>query len=274
MPSPSRIVYPVKPKARRRFPKRIVLALGVFGGLIALGAGLWYLANLPYLSVDRIEVRGASFLPPEEIEAVLRDSIADRGWWGFIPRNNFFAVSGEALEHTLKQQFPAIKAVRVDKHFPHRLAVAVEERTLWGVYCVAQGAESSGPCFYLDTSGTAYEELSQFEGWLLPVIYGGLPTAAGAQPVPQPTLHYFEEARDALVPLKGVLLSAAISSSTPSDVRLGLAEGWTLLVSTARPVPEWLQALETILEQEVGARRPELEYVDLRFGNKVFYKFK
>ena len=273
MPPPSRVVYPVKPKARRPFPKRMAFVFLALAALAALGGGLWYVANLPYFRVDRVEISGTSVLPAAEIERAILDSIS--GTVGSIfPRDNFFFISGEALEHTLKRQFPAIRAVNVDKHFSHRLAVAVEERTLWGVYCVAQGTESAGPCVYLDTSGTAYEELSQFEGWLLPVIYGGLPAAVGTQTVPQATLQFFEAARDALTPLDGILISATISSSTPTDVRLGLAEGWTLVVSTSRPVPEWLQALETILEKEIGAKRPQLEYVDLRFGNKVFFKFK
>lgn len=272
---PSRIVYPVKPKARRPFPKRIALALGVFGALIVLGGGLWYVANLPYLAVDRLEVRGASLLPPAEIEAAVHESIAGRGRWGFIPRSNFFAVSGKAIEYLLRQRFPSIEQVDVGRRFPDRLVIEIKERTLWGVYCSrGDSNEPPGSCAYLDTSGTAYAELSQFQGWLLPVVFGSGSVALGTAPIPPATLAFFGQARAALAAVGGDLLAMRLSTSTPADARLELAEGWELWVNTGRPTSEWSSALETVLEQEIGARRPLLEYVDLRLGNKVFYKYR
>ena len=275
MPSPSRIVYPVKPKARRPFPKRIAFVLLAPAALAALGGGLWYVANLPYLAVDRLEVRGARLLLPSEIEAAVRESIAGRGRWGFIPRSNFFAVSGEAIEKRLGERFSSIEHVDVGRRFPDRLVIEVKERTLWGVYC-SRGDTDEPPrsCAYLDTSGTAYEELSQFQGWLLPVIFGSGSVVLGTAPIPPATLAFFGQARAALAAVGGELLAVRLSTSTPADARLELAEGWELWVNVTRPTSEWSSALEAVLEQEIGARRPLLEYVDLRLGNKVFYKYR
>ncbi len=275
MPPPSRIVYPIKSKPQRPFSKRIAFVLLASAALGFLAGGLWYVANLPYLAVDRLEVRGASLLSPSEIETAVRESIAGRGRWGFIPRSNFFAVSGKAIEKRLGERFPSLEHIDVGRRFPDRLVIEIKERTLWGVYC-SRGDTDDAPrsCAYLDTSGTAYEELSQFQGWLLPVVFGSGSVALGTAPISPATLAFFGQARAALAAVGGDLLALRLSTSSAADARLELAEGWELWVSTDRPIAEWSGVLETVLEQEIGARRPLLEYVDLRLGNKVFYKYR
>ncbi len=273
MPPPSRIIYPAKPRAPKRFPRKILFTVLAGLAVAVLGGGAWYMANLPYLAVDRIEVTGAAVFSPLEIEGIVREALSGVTW-AVLPRRNFFIVSGEAIEHQLRRQLPQIEAVDVGKRFPDRLLVRISERKLWGVYCVRVPGEPPGSCAYLDTHGVAYEELSRFAGWLLPVIYGAAPARLGDPAVPAGTLEFFNGAAAALASLGGELLSLSRSTTTPDDVRLSLAEGWSVWLTASRPIPEWLDILRTVLEKEIGGRRSELDYVDLRFGAKVFYKFR
>ena len=51
-------------------------------------------------------------------------------------------------------------------------------------------------------------------------------------------------------------------------------EGWSVIVTRAKEPELWLPVLRTLLTEEIKGRRNQLEYLDLRFGNKVFYKFR
>ena len=274
MPRESRVVYPVSIKQRKPFPPKVFVILLTGVCVIMLAGAVWFILRLSYFRVDRIEVTGNRMLSAEGVAGAAREAIG--GTLGrIIPQSNFFIISSETIERALRERFPSIESVRVSRRFPDRLLIRVSERTLWGVYC-EQAALSLPPrsCAYLDTSGTAYAELSQFQGWLLPVIFGSGSVALGTAPIPPATLAFFGQARAALAAVNGELLAMRLSTSTPVDARLELAEGWELWVSTDRPIAEWSGVLQTVLAEEVGARRRELEYVDLRFGNKVFYKFR
>lgn len=274
MPPPSRIVYPPKPQQKKPLPRRTLFTLLAILLAAFLGGSFVYLIRMDSLRIDQLELHGLSLLPATAIESELRKAIGGTTW-GFLPRDHFLLVSNEAIEHRLRDKFPQIRKIDVSKRFPDRLIAKIEERMLWGVYCLREKRESAPhSCFYLDTTGTAYDALAYFEGFLLPVVYGVLPATLGTEALPKTTLEFFDSAKQALQPLQANLLSLALSSSTPQDVRLNLAEGWYLWVTPSRPITEWLDILNTVLEKEIGSKRAELEYIDLRFGNKVFYKFR
>lgn len=274
MPRESRVVYPINTKPKRPFPRKVLFSLLVSVSLVAIGIGVGYVLNLPYLRLNQIEVRGVRLLPVAEVEQAVGE-VLNGAWWRILPRNNFFLVSGGTIEHRLRERFSAIDRVNVDRRFPDRLIVTITERTLWGVYCERVGPGDPAPaCFYVDAYGTAYEPLSSFAGWLLPVVYAPVPVSAGAAAVAPSVLVFFNSAKAAIASIGGQLLSLTLSTSTPEDVRLSLAEGWYLVVSADQPVDEWRGVLDTLLAKDVGARRRELEYVDLRFGKKVFYKYR
>ena len=247
--------------------------LAVLLGFLISGA-LVYLARLDRLRVDQVELHGLVQLRDAAVASAVREAVGGTTW-GFVPRDHFFLVSGEAIEHRLRGEFPQIRKIDVNKRFPDRLIATIEERMLWGVYCVGELPRvAARPCSYLDENGTAYEELAYFEGWLLPVIYGAAAPEIGAAAVSRATIEFFEQARQALADVGAYPLGLVLSTSTPTDGALRLAEGWQLLVVMDRPIPSWFDALETLLAAEIGARRQELEYIDLRFGNKVFYKYR
>lgn len=272
MPRESRIVYALKAKPPRPFPKRLVFWFAGIGLLLLLFAAVIYVANLPALAVNSIDVSGRD-ASAEEIRQAVR-TMLEGNLLLVIPRKNFFAVSGERIADELRRRFPEVASVRVNKEFPHRIIIRAEKRHLWGVYCRREGTALPAGCAYLDVDGTVYEELESFAGWLLPVIYGSVPARLGEPAVPPGMLGFFGDAQAGLERIGAKLLVLSFATSTPDDARLSLAEGWYLLVTRSRPVAEWMGTLRTVLEKEIGERRPELEYVDLRFGAKVFYKFK
>lgn len=241
----------------------------------AMGGGAAYVMTLPALRLERLEIKGAALASPSAIEAKIREVISGEAW-GFIPRDNLFFVSKEEVEYELRRDFPQLKKVNAAKRFPNRLVIRIEERQLWGIYCERQGAWTEPPssCFYLDTNGTAYEALAAFEGWLLPVIYSPAPPTLGQEATVPGMLEFYGQAQKAVASINGQILAMTMSTTTPADVRLRLAEGWELWVTAERPTAEWLGVIKAVLTKEIGGRRSELDYVDLRFNNKVFYKFR
>lgn len=273
MPPRNRVIYQQKvvktPQRRRRWRWKRWL----FGFLsLAIIGGFLYAANTSRLRIHAIAIQGNSLLTTDELERALRQSISGRRW-GVFANDNFFLIFPNQSERALREHFPLIASVEMQKIFPDALVVSIRERTPWGIVCqdVSGGAPQS--CAYVDQSGAAYETISNFSGWLLPVIYIASFPPTGPTIEPQ-LLSAYSQSAEQLKTIQIQLQSMSVGTSTPGDVRLRLEEGWDLLVSVHQPVGEWVGVLGAILEREIGEQRKNLEYIDLRFGKKVFYRFR
>lgn len=274
MTSQSRIVYAAKSKQKRPFNKRrFLFVFSLFLAAVFTGGLAWVL-HLPGLRIDKIEIRGAALLSAAEIENEVNSEISGSHFL-ILPRNNFFLVSNKSIAQNLSVRFHRIAEVIVNKKFPKEIDVEIKERSLWGAYCQTLDAgETRHSCFYIDDRGMAYEDISGFEGSLLPIVYSPREVKVGDEVLSSVTLEFYGRARESAFAVNANLLSITLSTSTPADARLNFAEGWHALVTMARPAGEWLDVLKIVLEKEIGDRRSQLEYIDLRFGNKVFYKYR
>lgn len=242
--------------------------------VVLLGVGFWYVARASYIRVKHIEITGTNVLSPKGIEDVVLAELHG-ALWLFVPRDNILVVSSKGLEAHLAEQFPSMAEVDVTKSFPDAIRVRIRERALWGVYCETRPIpEKPHPCAYLDEGGIVFQEFSNIEGWLLPVVIGSATPTLGEVAVSGDMLGFFQDARDALGKVDVKLLSLRESTTTPEDLSLGTGEGWEIRIPKQRPVSEWFPILKTLLDKEIGAKRSQLEYIDLRFGQKVFYKLK
>lgn len=274
MTGQSRIVYAAKSKQKRPFNKRRFFFIFFFIlAVVAVGGFTWAL-HLPGLRIGKIEIKGAALLSAAEVESEIRNEISGSRFL-ILPRDNFFLVSSKSIAENLSGRFHRIAEVVINKKFPKEIDVEIRERSLWGAYCETPDAGGARHiCFYIDDSGTAYEDISDFAGSLLPIVYSPREVKVGDEALSSATLEFYSRAKDSTSAVNANMLSITLSTSTPADARLNFAEGWYAVVTMARPTGEWRDILKTVLEKEVGDRRNQLEYVDLRFGNKVFYKYR
>lgn len=276
MPRESRVVYPIRAKPhvlppRPRYIRAAVLiAIAAVAGVMP---AFYFMPRLTALSMNRIEITAEASIPTDGIRVMVEEMLGGT-MLAVIPRSNYFAVSSDKIEAEIRQRFPEVAFVRIEKRFPHLIVIHAKGREFWGVYC--ERPQNSAPfgCSYLDRNGTAYEGLAGFSGWLIPMAFGTAQVRLGEVMARPQLLEFFERAQTELSALGGHLISFDISTTTPDEVRLDLAEGWHIRVLASRPVPEWSGVLRVVLEKEIGDRRSGLEYIDLRFGDKAFYKLK
>lgn len=269
----SRIVYrgaaPPKKKKMIRWP----FLIG--GSVLLVLAGMAYVIRLPLLQVQRITLIGIKTLE----EAALRERIAEglAGSYAWIlPRSSFFFVSSDAVASDLEKEFPRIEEARVEKGFPDAMSVAITERLFWGVFCSTEHSSTTPACAYLDPSGVAYEWAPEPEGKLIIVVRSDRGDAALGSAVVERALmdemhkiiSYLEAKTD--ISVSGFM----ISSRVPSELRAIAAEGFTLIFARENDIASSTEVFKQVLEGEIRDRRSRLEYVDLRLGNKVFYKLR
>jgi cell division septal protein FtsQ len=77
-----------------------------------------------------------------------------------------------------------------------------------------------------------------------------------------------------LLPTCGTKAKWYTSRPSGETVEAMTTEGWSAQLSTAMPVKGQLNYLRVMLNKVVGSRRPDLLFIDVRYGEKIFTKFK
>lgn len=269
MESRSRILYTAREtKPVKKISKKRIWFLLVFFGLTAFLIGGVYLLRLSYWQIRKVEVGSSGVLTPQEIKAKIDDFLPGKILY-FLPRSSFLLFSSSGLAAILQEDFPQIESLSIQKKFPDSLGVTVKERELFGVFCNEE-------CVYIDKKGFAYDSAPSSSGSLLVKIKSDAARAQVGSTVVDSTLM-----NDFLLLFAGVGKASGVkaiayefSVKIPSEIKVETSERFKLIFKRGGDFEKAFRALKTVLEQEVKDKRSQLEYIDLRFGNKVFYRFR
>lgn len=274
-----RLVYQPKRKTGSRPHLRARVVRWLFLGGIALSA-LVYMPHIPQLQIEVIEVEGVDEKTVLGIQEFVIDALIGRVG-GVVPRRMFFAIGSTRLAERIGHEFPKLKEVRVRKRFPDSLAIQASERELFAILCNDKERDTPSAsvpvkCAYLDADGIAYSAAPVFAGRLILKIRTDFEEVGIGREVVAPAL--IEKLRfitSALTSKMGIAVeSVELSERVPSEFRVAAADGFHLFFRVEDEYENAFRVLGRVLEDEIGDRRAKVDYIDLRFGNKVFYKMK
>ena len=277
-----------------RARRRRVRAFWALGALVLCGAffyGVSWVSYLPQFNVSSISVSGAEDIKEEVIKRSL-ETVLDDGSYHILSRRNIFLYPRADLEKAISTSFPPVKSVRITRPsvFATNIVVTIEEREPFARWCPPRLAGSSGEagrdddtqCYFMDDSGFIYAPVGASTGTSTPqanpserYIFRG-----DIAPTTEPIGQWFVQAH--LPGLLSLLKFLGQASFTPlgaevigQDILIQLQEGFLVKASFGADAGTLVKNLELVLSSDVLKGKTEaLEYVDLRFGNRVYYKLK
>ncbi|MFA6256882.1 MAG: hypothetical protein WCT29_01075 [Candidatus Paceibacterota bacterium] len=272
----------LKKRRRRAFLNRFLVYVVLFVGVVALSA---YLSRLPGINIETIETEGNNIVDSQVITSLVENEMAGKYLWLF-PKTNVLFYPKDRIKEVLAQEERRLGEITLSVKNNRVLHIKVSEREPLYTWCgeslPISGGESS-KCFFLDKEGYIFDEAPYFSGDVYFKFYG-----AKGVTVLKPTGSYFAQEnfanltqfKEAVRELK--LNPVALYLKEDGDVELFLS-------STVNPEPMILfradantedlsenlaAALGTEpLKTKMEKQYPKLEYLDLRFDNKVYSKF-
>ena len=303
----SRILYnPRKIKQKQSVRSRILFVmLKLFIAFTVVGASFVILVHIKRWQISDYQIIGATSVSQEQITGALSEIFA--GNYALVaPRSSFFLVTAGGVQKKLLAAFPKLKNVVVHKQFPNTVKVSLSERTLWAVACdnpnvfgteamqseqgsstpptlsegeIGAPTESVGAvldCVYIDDQGYAYETAPDISGTLILRIHldAGRPLL-NTQVVDQGRIMHLKEILSAMEQATGDrMVGVEFSSKVPSEIRLKAGSGYMLYLNWEDDFTNVSRVLKRVLTDEIKTSRKKVDYIDLRFGNKVFYKMR
>jgi hypothetical protein len=245
----------------------------MFSICMLLGAGLvgglGFASHAERFAIKDVSIQGAEKLPAQALTASVQNAISDN-FWKIFAKKNIFLYPESDIEDTLSAEFPRIKDVELSRPalLAQAVVVTVEEREPYAKWCAAE------KCYFLDASGFIFAEADSQQPTTSYVFRDGL--LPGRAPIGQTFLlgrlsgivHFLELLKQAGYEPQGITVENEKDFSVP------LAGTFTLRTLFDAEGEKIIHDLKLALEADtVRDRVSELEYVDMRFGNRVYYRF-
>lgn len=252
----------------RRRRSRIRTALFLACILLILGGGVSALSYHPRVNISSIDVSGVQALSADTIRAVVEHVIHD-GALHLVSRSNIFFYPGEEMRRALHEKFPRIRSVVVSREalLAQTVRVHIEERAAFALWCDTE-------CFLMDENGFIFASAdgATASGY---IFSGGLNTnrdTVGQTYLPG----HFKQIRILLALLSEQgLRPHGLTVENEKDFSIPLESGFSIRASFSDEPEHIVERLVLALSSEViRGREHLLEYVDLRFGSKVFYRLR
>lgn len=191
-----------------------------------------------------------------------------------------FFVKTDRLERLIREQFPSVRTVRVQRQLPGVIKIMAQEKA--PVLLLL----THGAYYFVDEFGVAYEraELSLLPGVVLPTVKnkdssGEVASDKPDWPVGRPVLEpiFVTFVKDLQVALPQRISAEVAEITVPSlaarEVSFHMSNNWVLRFDSTAPTARQLSILDQVLQGTLtDEEKQHLEYVDLRIPNRVYYR--
>jgi hypothetical protein len=247
--------------------KQLGIGLGIFS-LLALGvAGLWYGTRVSFLTISEVVVAGGETIPHSVVEKITRESL-EGTYIGIIPRK-FSWWYPEAEIVAKISQIPRMKNPRIERDGGRTLSVVFEEYEPYALWCAERASDN---CLFVDSTGYAFGQAPKLSGGaFLRYRTLGRDMSVGTTMAERSDIDTMESFV-ALVDLNLNFSINQIETDTAGDVFYILSGGGEFKATLRDDAEKVFDNLRTILaSKEFADIKPgNFQYIDLRFGNKVF----
>jgi cell division septal protein FtsQ len=245
--------------------RQIIIGVSLTAFIALLGYGIWHLTRLPALTISDVTAAGGITIEPNTVVAMAEEAL--RGdYYRLIPKRFSYLYPEETIRERL-QTIPRIKNVRLERQQRTTLAITYDEYEPFALWCNERGEE----CVFIDKGGFGFAAAPPLRGGAF-VRYHNRLTApevrvVGVSPA---LLEDTNAAARTMATELGLRVNTIILDDR--DVIYALGGGGEIRTTQTDAIESMLTNLETVLESdEFDHLEPgNFEYIDLRFGNKVF----
>lgn len=278
----------------RKKRKKKLWKLGGFLFFIIFLFGLSsYLSHRPQIRISKIELEGGVLVTEEEVFSKSIAYMQGSHFW-LYPRNNALWYPRDGLEKYLEETFRRIDSIEIGRKGFETLVIKIKERKPFALWCdknvVSVSASTTEEtldiktqeeCYFIDQNSTVFAKAPVFSGDAYFKYYGLIASTTELSPIGREFMASTTEFND----ISGFVSKAKelkikplyIVAKENGEFSMFIAGGGEIYFDTRESLSIVGQNLEALLRTPVFASSTgnlPIEHIDLRYGNKLFYKLK
>lgn len=228
------------------------------------------------LAVADIQISGTKNIDRDMIAEDIRREISGK-YLDIIPKDNLMLMDKARIAEKLRRDFKKIESIETRKKFPSSFLVKIGEHDPSILLCV------SDHCFSIDKKGIIYDEAK------IDVPARGEEDLPIIRDMSSDDYHINDNAvtveyADFISHLReriksNLEIDLDREFETPNivsdDIRAKASQGFTILFSRSVGMEKSIDELRAVIGPKIEREKmADLEYIDLRIDNKIYYKFK
>lgn len=255
--------------------KRFFITLIILG---VISGGI-FLIKYPKFQIVNINVVGTSVVDNEEVSSSIKNHLVGKVLW-FLPRTSVFLIRDNVLEDYLKKEFSRIETVKVKRTNLNTLLVTIKEFDAQYLWCLPSLDENQN-CYLMDSRGMVYSSAPVFSGSAYMKVFTGSPLDE------LPFLGISSSDLGRIVQIKKQLSDinidpVAITFVSERETKIDFMHNKNLAqllidpeISVDTSLEYLFSGIRTVPFSSLFHDESKvLLYVDVRFPNKVVYKFQ
>ncbi len=240
---------------------RIAVPVGILLILI-------FIARADFLQVQNFEVLGAETVNQEQVNQVASSFIAGQRFL-VIPKSNILFLDEDKLASTLLSDFTRFEKVDIDKKFlSKRVELKITERQPEFLWC-----SGDNTCFLMSSDGLVFDSVGQSLEKREKIIFQGV---LEGNPVLQnfATAERMQNYAKLIEVFKNNKISISAINIESEDKATADTNIGSIIFSPGEADLSTTAQNAVLLINEVRTKNPSarFQYIDARFGNKMFYK--
>jgi len=273
---------------KRQKEKRMVIliktSLFLFVVLVVFVLSI-FISKVDRININKITIKNeGSSITEDEIKNVAEEDIKGN-FFGLYPKTNIFLYQKDKIKTDIYNKFNKIKSVDIENISFSEIKITIDERSPHSLWCGFE-IKSEEKCYFLDETGYIYSEAPTFSGNVFFKNYGNIKKE---NPIGSIFLgsEKFKEISFFIKSMKDInLVPFSFFAKENDDFEIYLEDsslkynfsGGKIIFNKNDNLGEIFDNLKTILKENALTKEfdyaVQLDYIDLRFGSKIFYKFK
>ena len=269
---------------RRRVHRIVRIVVTVLS--IALVVGVFIFLHDRRMQIYTIDISGNQVTDTTAIVTDVQNSLSG-SYLHIVPKTSIFFYPKNKVIANLQKDFPRFDSIEVSLINKNTLSVRVVEERGTALWC-GQDAEIldfKAPCYFTDPTGQIIDTAPYYSGNVYVRFYGGTISATETNPLGKrfvdedlykKLLTFSDNIASLGFPIKAIRITGGtddffildLGNSNTAFVQFHSTDDFDTLYSNLK-----LALGKTELADQISADRSNLQYFDLRFTNKVYYRF-
>jgi hypothetical protein len=277
-------IHSQKYVVERRKRRQIFLFLGVLCVLTLTASGI-LLLRAPFFQIKKVVVDGGAYSSKEGIEKIVLESLSG-SYFNIIPHSNIFFYSKHSIEKAINENFKEINKFKIHRSGFDGLQIVLDEKNPAAVVCSGFRDETSdNDCYWTDEHGFVFGPTASSSSPAGLTSYGhyyvsteDTPLKPGTYFVPEKRFKELQNFMDGAA--KGGLLPLGVLISDGGEYEMYIKNKKsdsevTVYFDDTSPFDKTLENLLTFWTNSEQTKKatttPAFDYINLRFGNTVYY---
>jgi cell division septal protein FtsQ len=248
----------------------LLKAFGVAMVAVTLICGsVWAICFSPWFSIINLSVSVPAKISQPDVEGLAWQCVNGNRWL-VIPQRNLIFTDTSGLENELKQRY-VLGGISIKKNWPHGLAISLQEKPYHAVWQENSKKYLINKDDFVATEATD-QEINEKK---LPLI-----SNSGQPKISEGKLTNEQDCLTAILAVSSKIAAKPdrlgikhfeVSNDLASGF-MGVTAGPKIIFNTREDLDRQVNKYEAVLTQGLKGELAQKKYIDLRFGDKLFYQ--